>query len=160
MHITEHLVKNGVTSGYINMGGTIHMIGTKPDGNPWQTVITQHFDGVTPMGVVNLKDQATSSATMDDRGFVKGISIYRHLVDLETGEMHKSGLHSVTCISDSAWFADMLTTAIFLVGPSRSEKLLEDVFAEAGIRVNYAAVEGNGRVHISPGLDILPPDGV
>lgn len=157
-YLNEHLVKNGVTSGYINMGGNLHMIGNKTDGKQWRTSLINKLDNGKLIGVIELKDKSIASATVNERGYVKGIRLYRHLIDPYTGEKRKFGLSDITCVSDSPWAADISTTVLFLLGLERGEKFMKELSEKLGIFLAYAAVDNNGKVYVSPKLKFVPAD--
>jgi thiamine biosynthesis lipoprotein len=155
-YMKEHLVKNGVTSGYINMGGNLHMIGRKPDGSSWRTSLLNQLDQGNPIGVIELEDKAIASATIDERGYVKGTRLYRHLINPYTGKKRDTGLFSVSCVSDSPWVADITTTVFFLIGLERGEKFMKQISEEMDVFTAYTAVNSNGDVFVSPSLEFVP----
>ncbi|MDD2426667.1 MAG: FAD:protein FMN transferase [Eubacteriales bacterium] len=155
-YMKEHLIKNGVTSGYINMGGNLHMIGRKPDGSSWRTSLINQLDEGNTIGVVELEDEAIASATVDERGYVKGTRLYRHLINPYTGEKRETGLFSVTCVSDSPWVADITTTVLFLIGLERGEKFMKVLSEKTGAFLAYSAVNNKGEVFVSPKLEFVP----
>ena len=155
-YIKEHLQRSGVTSGYINMGGNLYMIGRKPDGTSWRTSIINHLDDGKPIGIIELENKAIASATVDERGYVKGTRLYRHLINPYTGKKRESGLFSVTCVSDSPWVADILTTVLFLIGLERGEKFMKELSKDMGVYIAYSAVNNDGEVFLSPSLEFVP----
>ena len=113
----------GVTSGLINAGGDIYTFGKKPDGSDWviglrhprlnKTIVLEHTD---------LPAVATSGDY--ERYFMHEGIRYHHILDPETGyPADKSA--SVTVWTNSAMDADILATAVFVLGPADGIALVE-----------------------------------
>lgn len=159
-YMKKHLLKNGVTSGYINMGGNLYMIGRKPDGSSWRTSLINQLDAGNPIGVIELENKAIAAATIDERGYAKGTRLYRHLINPYTGEKRETGLFTVTCVSDSPWVADVTTTVLFLIGLERGEEFMKALSEEMDVFIAYSAVNNKGEVFISPDLEFVPIKGL
>lgn len=155
-YMKQHLLRSGVTSGYINMGGNLYIIGRKPDGSSWRTSLINQLDEGNPIGVIELEGKAIASATVDERGYVKGTRLYRHLINPYTGKKRETGLFSVTCVSDSPWLADITTTVLFLIGLERGEKFMKTISEEMDVFITYSAINSEGEVFVSPNLEFLP----
>ncbi|MFA6691330.1 MAG: FAD:protein FMN transferase, partial [Saccharofermentanales bacterium] len=78
------------------------------------------------------------------------------LINPYTGKKRESGLFSVTCVSDSPWVADILTTVLFLIGLERGEKFMKELSKEMGVYIAYSAVNNDGEVFLSPSLEFVP----
>lgn len=115
----------GVTSAYSNLGGNVVTLGAKPDGTPWNIGI-QH---------PRLVDSLIGSLAVIDRSIVTSGSYQRfsndslgnqfhHIIDPATGYPVESGLVSVTIVSDNSMTADVLSTALFVMGINRGMELL------------------------------------
>lgn len=132
------------------------MIGRKPDGSSWRSSLINQLDEGSSIGVIELQDKAIASATVDERGYVKGTRLYRHLINPYTGKKRDTGLFSVSCISDSPWVADITTTVIFLIGLERGEKFMKQISEEMNVFIAYTAVNNKGEVFVSPSLEFVP----
>ena len=114
----EILQDAGVTSALLNLGSsTIRAIGSKPDGSPWRIALQDPNDTSAYAGVVSATDLAIDTSGGYERYFEGDDGeIYWHILDPDTGYPAKSGLISVTVLSDSALTGDGLSTALFVMG--------------------------------------------
>lgn len=138
----------GVTSAILRLSGNIQTVGNRPDGSPWQVGI-QDPAGETGelLGILSVTDQAVVTSGGYQRYFeVDGIR-YWHIMDPATGGPARSGLVSVTVVSDRGVLADGLSTALFVLG---REKALDYYETHGGFEA--ILVDDTGNVWITPGL--------
>ena len=114
----EILQESGVTSALLNLGSsTIRAIGSKPDGSAWRIAVQDPNDSSAYAGVVSATDLAIDTSGGYERYFEGDDGeIYWHILNPHTGYPAKSGLISVTVLSDSALTGDGLSTALFVMG--------------------------------------------
>lgn len=114
----EILEDAGVTSALLNLGSsTIRAIGSKPDGSPWRIALQDPNDTSAYAGVVSATDLAIDTSGGYERYFEGDDGeIYWHILNPDTGYPAKSGLISVTVLSESALTGDGLSTALFVMG--------------------------------------------
>ena len=93
--LKDFLVKKGVNSAIINLGGNVLCIGSKPDGTPFKRCFKQ--DG----------------------------KLYHHILNPKTGYPYDNGLISVTIISDQSVDGDALSTTCFALGLDEGLKFAE-----------------------------------
>ena len=126
------LLSGGVHSALVNLGGNIVVIGTRPDGQPWQIGVQ---NPLAPRGEffakLAVKDKTVVTSACNERFFVKDGILYHHILDPKTGMPAKNGLLSVTAVCDRSIDADALTTAVFVLGPDKGTELLRDFGAQA-----------------------------
>ncbi len=142
------LVGRGVKSAIINAGSSIMVIGDNK-GKPWKIGIKdpRHPDEV--VGVVTLTaGQALSTSGDYERYFELGGKRYHHILDPATG-MPADQCRSVTIISDDATQADMLSTAVFVMGPKRGI-----AFVNSLKNVYAVIIDKDGNLITSPGLTL------
>ena len=119
----QTLNDNGVSSAIISLGGNVRALGSKPDGSDWSVAIADPDDNSKQIGTLAVSDAAVVTSGGYQRYFEENGQIYHHIIDTETGYPAKSGLKSVTIVSEDDTLADALSTALFVMGLEKSSKL-------------------------------------
>jgi thiamine biosynthesis lipoprotein len=112
-------------SALVNAGGDIRGIGTKPDGTPWRIGIQHPRKPNDIVGVIQLQDAAVATSGDYERFFMHNNIRYHHIFVPHTG-MPAQACQSVTIITKTAEAADVFATAVFVMGPERGLKFIED----------------------------------
>lgn len=113
--LAGYLHEKGVKSALISLGGNIYTLGYKADGSLWNIGIQNPY-GAGSVGSVAVYNQAVITSGGYQRYFIFGDETYWHILDPATGYPAKSGLASVTIITDSGMYGDCLSTALFVMG--------------------------------------------
>ncbi len=126
--LKAYLVGEGITSGYINLGGNMLAIGTKPGDIPWNIGIRKPFAEASDI-ITAVKVNGLSVVTSGpyERYFEKNGTIYHHILDPKSGYPVWNGLSSVTILSSSSADGDALSTACFVLGLERGMELIESL---------------------------------
>ncbi len=129
-YITDRLVeildREKVDSALINLGGNIYAKGKKPNGKPWQIGVRTPDEPDSYVGIISAENLAVVTSGDYERYFDADGIRYHHIIDPKTGYPAKSGLRSVTIISDNATIADMLSTKCFILGFEASMPILDE----------------------------------
>lgn len=141
----QALKENGITSGLVNLGGNVQVIGGKPDGTDWSIGVQDPF-GEGYFCVLNVRDKAVVTSGNYERYFEEEGVRYWHIIDPADGFPADNGIVSATVIGDSGAFCDALSTAIFVMGKEKAEKLWRE---NGGFEM--ILVMENGAVAISEG---------
>lgn len=119
------LRKYNVTSGFINIGGNVSILGNKLDNEPWNVGIYHPRQEKSILGYLKVTDKSVVTSGDYQRYFIDQEGIRRHhLLNPKTGCPADSGLISVSVISDNAFIADALSTAIFVGGMQKGLEYL------------------------------------
>lgn len=127
--------KYGIEHGLINLGASsLYAVGNKPDGSSWRVGLRhpRSEDVKEAMGIVTLSDAALSTSGDYERFFIKDGVRYHHIIDPKTGSPAGSGAISITVIvdgsdADAGMISDLLTTAVFIMGPEQGRKFLQEL---------------------------------
>lgn len=125
--LKEFLVSQGITSGFIDLGGNLLTIGTKPDGTPWKMGIRKPFAETTSQlcATASITDDSLVTSGTYERYFEKNGTLYHHILNIETGYPADTGLVSVSILAPDSVDCDALSTACFLLGLERGMELIE-----------------------------------
>lgn len=123
--VRDILEDEGIESAYINLGGNVLVIGGKPDDSTWKVGIQdpRHNRG-NVMGVIEVKDKTIVTSGNYERYFEENGVIYHHIIDPTTGFPARSGIMSVSIVSDDSFDADALSTSIFILGEEQGLELV------------------------------------
>ncbi len=146
--IRQLALEEGITSGYVSLGGNLMVIGQKPDGNPFYFGVRDpRGDATEYIGTVSLEGKTMATSGDYERYFEEDGVRYHHLLDPRTGYPADGGLISVSVISEDGALADFLSTTFFVLGREETLKHLEDD------RYQLIVVDSDLNVYWSSGLN-------
>ena len=118
----------GIKSGFVNLGGDIFVLGSKPDGTAWQMGIQSPELGSSNV-IVKIQLRNSSIVTSGDyqRYIEKDNKRYHHIIDPSTGYPAENELTSVTIISDTTIKGDSYSTAAFVMGLEKGLDFIENL---------------------------------
>lgn len=126
--VVEIYRNNGIESAFINIGGNVLALGTKPDGSFWNIGIQNPLEPRGEcIGAVLAADKTIVTSGDYVRYFEKDNVKYHHILDPRTGYPSASGIMSVTIITESSIDADALSTAAFILGLEKGMKFIESI---------------------------------
>ncbi len=151
--VSEYLKAQGIKSASVNFGGNLYLIGPKtlPDGTKvsWKVGIQTPWKANPEcMGFLTLQDCGTATSGGYDRYFTINEKIYHHLLDPRSGYPADYDLDSVTIVSESALYTDLLSTACFVGG----EEMAMRICRKAG-KAGYVLIRKDGKVLVSGNLE-------
>ncbi|HHV62587.1 MAG TPA: FAD:protein FMN transferase [Firmicutes bacterium] len=140
--------EKGVKSAYVDLGGNILVVGSRPDGRPWRIAIQDpRKERGFYVAVIQARDKSIVTSGDYERYFEVNGKRYHHIFDPATGWPSNSGIMSATIISDRSIDGDALSTSVFILGP---EKGLELVNRLPGIEA--VVITTDRRILVSKGL--------
>ena len=139
---------HNVKSAYINLGGNVVVLGSKPDGSPWRIGIQNpRAANSLYVGVIKVTDKAVVTSGDYERYFEKNNVRYHHIVDTKTGYPADSGLISSTIVTDVSMDADALSTATFMLGLDKGMKLVKSL---TGVEAIF--ITRDKKIYVTEGL--------
>lgn len=138
--------KAGAAAGVVALSGDIKTFGRLPGGRRFPVAIQHPREEGAILVLVDLQDEAISTAGDYERFFEKDGIRYHHILDPATLQPAR-GCQSVSVIAKDGVWADGLDTGIFVLGPERGMALVERLDDVEAIIVDQA-----GRLHVSSGL--------
>lgn len=149
----EFLNENGVTSGFINLGGNVLTLGVKEDGSPYRLGIQTPFAPAgTSIAVVSVTDETVVSSGVYERCFTVGDTLYHHILDVSTGYPYDNGLLGVSVITKSSADGDALSTSCFSLGLTDGMALIESLDGTEAIFIT-----DDYKLHTSSGIGTTIP---
>ena len=114
--IVKILSENNILSALIDFGGNIIAFGEKPDSSFWRIGIKNPFGGEVSLAV-KVKNQMVITSGGYERFFTdENQKKYIHIFDGKTGFPVENEIESVTIICENGLYADILSTALFIIG--------------------------------------------
>ena len=141
------LADTGATGAVLNLGGTVLLYGSKPDGSPFKVGIADPKDPAAYFGYLSLNDGVAATSGGYERYFEKDGKRYIHILDPATAKPVDNGVESVTVIADEGTKADALSTALFVMGAKKAGEYYQQ---KGGFE--YALLTSSGELYISEGL--------
>lgn len=121
------LLSRGLTSFFVQAGGDLYTHGNKADGTPWMAGVRDPRGPETQsIAIMPVVDHAFSTAGDYERSYLIGTKRYHHIIDPRTGQPATAS-RSVTIYAPTAFEADALDDAVFILGPQKGMKLVDSI---------------------------------
>lgn len=132
------LKSHGIKNAIINAGGDMYCLGRGKDGDPWRVGIRDPLQKSRNLATLLLKDRAVATSGDYERP--------SHIVNPKTGKPANAKMSSVTVLAKDCMTADVLATAVFVLGPEKGMELLNRLEDVEGVIISEL------QVHKSNGL--------
>lgn len=142
------LREHGVTSAAVNAGGDIALLGHK-QGRPWRIGVQHPRRPGQVVATIEASDRAVVTSGDYERFFEQNGHRYHHIFDPYSGYPAEN-CQSVTILAPEAILADALSTAVFVLGPQKGLKLLEDY-----PDVDALIIDSAGQIQTTPSLHVF-----
>ena len=141
--IADYLTTEKTDGALIDLGGNIYVCGNNGRGEEWKVGIQNPDDSSALIGQIRLHEGFVITSGDYQRYMISDGIRYHHILNAVTGYPAKSGLRSVTIVSDSGFTGDALSTACFIAGLDGGIKLAQKydvgaVFVTDGNEVFYS----------------------
>ncbi len=150
--LASFLIDHGATTGCINLGGNVMVIGAKPDGAPWRVGLRTPTPSIDPFrastfATVEVCGKSVVTSGVFERAFAFDHHLMHHILDPRTGAPAVTDVLSATVISDRSTDGDGFTTALIIMG---AESAL--AFAEKRPEIEAILFTAEGKVLHTSGL--------
>jgi FAD:protein FMN transferase len=142
----EEMKKAGAQGGVVALSGDIKTFGVLPDAAGFPVGIRHPRKEGAIIAVIDLQDEAISTAGDYERFFEREGVRYHHILDPQTLQPARS-CQSVSVIGKEGVLVDGLDTGIFVLGPERGMALVERL---AGVEA--VIIDDQGKMTLSSGL--------
>lgn len=146
----RQLLKAGISSALLNIGGNIMALGHKPDGSPWRVGIRHPRRAAAMLSLALNDGEALGTSGDYQRYFELGGRRYCHLIDPRDGNAD-CRVQSVSVLarpgSDAGLLSDVASKPLYFAGAQQAPKLARR-FALAG----WLLVDAQGAVWVTPAL--------
>lgn len=137
----------GIENACISLGGNIYAIGHNQYGHPWNIAIQDpRAPHGASIGTISLTDKSVVTSGDYERYVEQDGIRYHHIIDPSTGSPARSGIMSVSVISEDSAKADALSTAAFVLGLKGGRALLEKEHCD------FIIVTEDKKIHLSKGI--------
>lgn len=110
------LTQRGIYSAILNFGGQVLALGRDGDGNAWTVPVAHPSRRTEPVAWLRCRDRSVSTSSQSERYVTVGGTRFGHVLDPRTGRP-VAPWGSVTVVAADPALADMLSTALLVMGP-------------------------------------------
>lgn len=142
----EQMKRVGAKGGVVALSGDIKAFGVLPQRDGFPVGIRHPRQEDALIGIIDLKDEAISTAGDYERFFERDGIRYHHILESHSLQPAR-GCQSVTVIATEGIVADGLDTGIFVLGPEMGMALVERL-----PNVEAIIVDSDGHVTVSSGI--------
>jgi thiamine biosynthesis lipoprotein len=135
----------GLTDFMVQAGGDLYVAGQKGAAN-WMVGVRDPRGPSDVIAKMPIKDHAFSTAGDYERSFILDGKRYHHIIDPKTG-YPATASREVTIFAPTAFLADALDDAVFILGPKKGLALCAAFPDTAGL-----VVDAHNKVWMSPSL--------
>ena len=123
--IADYLKTENVRGALIDLGGNIYVCGNNGKKNSWNIGIQNPNDSSALVGLLTLDSGFVITSGDYQRFMISDGVRYHHILDAKTGYPARSGIRSVTIVSDNGFAGDSLSTACFIAELEKGIELVK-----------------------------------
>jgi thiamine biosynthesis lipoprotein len=113
------LTRHGVDHALLSFGGQVLAVGT------WEVPVADPRNRARPAATLRINNASAATSAQSERGIEVAGRWYGHVLDPRSGRP-VTPWGSVTVVHDDPLFADVLSTALFVMGPRQGLQWAED----------------------------------
>ncbi len=141
------LAAHGCDCAFVNLGGNVLTVGSRPDGTPWRIGVRDPKDPSNLIAVVPVVAKSVVTSGLYERYFEKDGVFYHHILSTKDGMPVKTDVGGATIVSDLSLDGDGFSTTLFALGVQGA---LE--FVESRPNLEAIIVDQDDVMHVSSGL--------
>jgi len=152
--VRDTLVAHGIHSARVTFGQQVIVMGPSREGGPWRIPIPSEEDGEAEVFTLWLASGSASTSSQSHRYVEAAGQSIGHILDPRTGTP-VPGWGSLTVVADDPVRADVLSTALFVLGPD-SALAWGDRHPEVGVLIldrRDGVVRSRWNAGLRPALD-------
>lgn len=138
---------HGCDCAFVNLGGNVLTVGTRPDGTPWRIGVRDPKSPETLRAVLPVIGKSVVTSGLYERNFTKDGVFYHHILSPKDGMPVKTDVGGSTIVSDLSLDGDGYSTTLFALGVQGS---LE--FVESRPELECIIIDTDDNVFVSSGL--------
>ena len=119
------LVQRGVTAASLNFGGQVVVVGRGPSSGEWIVPVAHPNERAKPAAWLRFHDRSASTSSQSERFITVNGRHFGHILDPRTGQPVPPW-GSVTVLAEDPGVADMVSTALLVLGPDAGLRWARD----------------------------------
>lgn len=119
----DALLAAGAAGALVNVGGDLRVGGEPPDGDGWTITIPDPLAPHRELLRLAIPSGAVATSGRLERRWSTVTGPAHHLIDPASGRPARTDVAAVTVVAGEAWWAEVLTKALFLSGPAALGRL-------------------------------------
>ncbi|MBR2834891.1 MAG: FAD:protein FMN transferase [Coriobacteriales bacterium] len=144
------LKEHGCDCAFVNLGGNVLTIGSRPDGTSWRIGVRDPAHPEQLRAVVQASSMSVVTSGLYERNFTKDGVFYHHILDPKNGMPVETDIGGATILSKKSLDGDGFSTTLFALGIKNALEFVEE-------RENLEAliIGLDGSVHMTQGIKSL-----
>ena len=143
------LQKNNIHHAFINAGGDLKTLGSRPDKKDWKIGLQHPRKPESILASFSLSGKAVATSGDYQKYFNQEGTRYHHILNPKTG-YPATGMTSATVVTDTVMDADALSTALFVMGAKKGLAFIDSLKNTEGL-----IVDQNKSTQLSQGMKDL-----
>ncbi len=136
----------------VNFGGNVAVVGNRAESETWRISVRSPFDAEKTIGKFNVTSGAVAVSGDYERYFEKDGVRYHHILSPFDGYPSRH-MRSVAVYAASAAEADMLSTALFVMGEDKAKEFKN----ESGFEFAFVMTMADGKSLVNDSANIFTP---
>lgn len=145
--LADLIVARGCDCAFVNLGGNVLTVGTRPDGGPWRIGVRDPKAPEKMRAVVRVVGKSVVTSGLYERNFTKDGVFYHHILNPKDGMPVKTDVGGATIVSTRSLDGDGFSTTLFALGVEGAL-----AFVEERPELEAIIIGTDDEVHVTSGL--------